>query len=73
MDIPQEDSCGALAIPKDWPSQGQIEFQNVVLRYLPSLPPALCNISFTITGGSQVNMSFLLTFGWRLRAYCPYS
>ncbi|XP_057540616.1 ABC transporter C family member 13 isoform X3 [Amaranthus tricolor] len=56
MDIPQEDSCGALAIPKDWPSQGQIEFQNVVLRYLPSLPPALCNISFTITGGSQVGI-----------------
>lgn len=54
MDIPQEEPCGSLAIPRDWPYQGQVEFQNVVLRYMPSLPPALCDISFTIAGGTQV-------------------
>ncbi|XP_057248104.1 ABC transporter C family member 13 isoform X2 [Beta vulgaris subsp. vulgaris] len=56
MDIPQEEPCGSLAIPRDWPYQGQVEFQNVVLRYMPSLPPALCDISFTIAGGTQVGI-----------------
>lgn len=56
MDISQEESCGSLAIPRDWPHQGRIEFQNVILRYLPSLPPALCDISFTIAGGTQVGI-----------------
>lgn len=55
MDIPQEESCGILAVPGDWPYQGQVEFQNVTLRYLPSHPPALCDIAFTIAGGTQVS------------------
>lgn len=62
MDIPQEESCGFLAVANDWPYQGQIEFHNVILRYLPSLPPALSDISFTILGGSQVSMSSLPLF-----------
>ena len=56
LDIPQEESCGSLAIPEGWPHQGWIEFQNVTLRYLPSLPPALCDLSFTIPGGTQVSL-----------------
>ncbi|XP_021717121.1 ABC transporter C family member 13-like isoform X2 [Chenopodium quinoa] len=56
MDIPQEELCGSIATPRDWPYQGRIEFQNVILRYLPSLPPALCDISFTIAGGTQVGI-----------------
>ncbi|XP_021866255.1 ABC transporter C family member 13 isoform X2 [Spinacia oleracea] len=56
MDIPQEELCGSIAIPKGWPCQGRIEFQNVILRYLPSLPPALCDISFTIAGGTHVGI-----------------
>uniref|UniRef100_A0A803MC08 ABC-type xenobiotic transporter n=1 Tax=Chenopodium quinoa TaxID=63459 RepID=A0A803MC08_CHEQI len=59
MDIPQEELCGSIATPRDWPYQGQIEFQNVILRYLPSLPPALCDISFTIAGGTQASLLFL--------------
>ncbi|GJT19751.1 ABC transporter C family member 13 [Tanacetum coccineum] len=30
-----------------------IEFQNVTLRYMPSLPHALCGLSLTIVGGTQ--------------------
>ncbi|KAI3894612.1 hypothetical protein MKW92_035428 [Papaver armeniacum] len=33
-----------------------IEFQNVTLRYLPSSPPALRGITFTVAGGTQVGV-----------------
>lgn len=56
LDIPQEESCGSVAIPEGWPHQGWIEFQNVTLRYLPSLPPALCDVTFNIPGGTQVGI-----------------
>lgn len=55
MDIPQEEIAGRLCMNPDWPNQGVIEFQNVTLKYKPSLPPALCNLSFTIAGGTQVS------------------
>ena len=35
-------------LPGGWPSQGHIQFVNVVLRYGPSLPPVLHGISFAI-------------------------
>ncbi|XP_028766437.1 ABC transporter C family member 13 isoform X1 [Neltuma alba] len=56
MDIPQEEIAGRLFMNPDWPNQGVIEFQNVTLKYKPSLPPALCNLSFTIAGGSQIGI-----------------
>ncbi|KAH9621687.1 hypothetical protein KSS87_015230, partial [Heliosperma pusillum] len=56
MDIPQEENCGSLAIAEGWPFQGQIEFHNVVLRYLPTLPPALCDVTFTIARGTKVGI-----------------
>ncbi|BBG99203.1 multidrug resistance-associated protein 11 [Prunus dulcis] len=54
MDIPQEELHGSQSLHPSWPYQGQIEFQNVTLRYKPSLPAALRDISFTIEGGMQV-------------------
>nr|QIT08316.1 putative ABC transporter C family member 13 [Siraitia grosvenorii] len=54
MDIPQEDLQGCRSLDSEWPYQGRIEFQNVTLRYKPSLPAALRDISFTILGGAQV-------------------
>lgn len=54
MDIPQEDLHGCRSLDPEWPYQGRIEFQNVTLRYKPSLPAALRDISFTILGGAQV-------------------
>ncbi|KAK7325305.1 hypothetical protein VNO77_29465 [Canavalia gladiata] len=56
MDIPQEEQTGCLYLNPDWPSQGVIEFQNVTLKYMPSLPAALCNLSFRIAGGTQVGI-----------------
>lgn len=58
MDIPQEEEeVGAqVLVDQNWPSHGEIEFQNVTLRYMPSLPAALSNISFTISGGMQVEL-----------------
>ncbi|ONI16443.1 hypothetical protein PRUPE_3G098500 [Prunus persica] len=54
MDVPQEELHGSQSLHPSWPYQGQIEFQNVTLRYKPSLPAALRDISFTIEGGMQV-------------------
>ncbi|KAI9089508.1 hypothetical protein K1719_029113 [Acacia pycnantha] len=56
MDIPQEEIAERLCMNPDWPCQGVIEFQNVTLKYKPSLPPALCNLSFTIAGGTQIGI-----------------
>ncbi|KAK7270617.1 hypothetical protein RJT34_25919 [Clitoria ternatea] len=56
MDIPQEEQTGCLYLNSDWPDQGVIEFQCVTLKYMPSLPAALCNLSFRIAGGTQVGI-----------------
>lgn len=56
MDIPQEELDGCQQLEPDWPPQGQIEFQNVTLRYMPSLPAALKDVSFVIAGGMQVGI-----------------
>lgn len=54
MDVPQEELHGSLSLNPDWPLQGLVEFQNVTLRYMPSLPAALDDVTFTIAGGMQV-------------------
>ncbi|KAJ6414602.1 hypothetical protein OIU84_003577 [Salix udensis] len=56
MDIPQEEFRGSQSLNLDWPFQGTIEFQNVMMRYMPSLPPALHGISFTVPGGMKVGI-----------------
>ncbi|KAK7843264.1 abc transporter c family member 13 [Quercus suber] len=56
MDIPQEELHGCQALNPDWSHQGVIEFHNVTLRYLPSLPAALCDINFTVGEGMQVGI-----------------
>ncbi|KAJ4958746.1 hypothetical protein NE237_025857 [Protea cynaroides] len=56
MDVPQEELHGRQFIDPNWPFQGQIEFQHVTLRYMPSSPAALHDITFTIAGGTQVGI-----------------
>ncbi|KAI3737516.1 hypothetical protein L2E82_27520 [Cichorium intybus] len=56
MNIPQEEHQGRIILDAIWPSQGQIEFRNVTLKYMPSLPPALRDLSLTIAGGTQVGI-----------------
>ncbi|XP_065007832.1 ABC transporter C family member 13 isoform X1 [Musa acuminata AAA Group] len=56
MDIPQERLQASQALLPDWPMQGQIEFEHVTLRYKPSLPAALHDLSFSIASGMQVGI-----------------
>ncbi|KAJ8755380.1 hypothetical protein K2173_019178 [Erythroxylum novogranatense] len=56
MDIPQEELGGCQSLNPNWPRQGLIEFQHVTMQYLPSLPPALHNVTFQIPGGMQVGI-----------------
>jgi ATP-binding cassette subfamily C (CFTR/MRP) protein 4 len=44
----------AQVLGKGWPNSGAIEYENVLVRYRPSLPPALQNVSFQIPAGSRV-------------------
>lgn len=55
MDIPPEKLTGESLLDPNWPSKGLIQFHNVTLRYMPSLPPALSDVSFIIPEGSQVS------------------
>ncbi|KAL0738072.1 hypothetical protein Bca4012_014282 [Brassica carinata] len=56
MDVPQEEVSGSQSLSGKWPVQGLVEFHNVTMRYISTLPPALNHISFTIQGGMQVGV-----------------
>jgi ABC-type bacteriocin/lantibiotic exporter with double-glycine peptidase domain len=34
--------------PSLWPSKGNIELQDIVMRYRPNLPPVLRNVTFSV-------------------------
>jgi len=42
--------------PASWPSEGKIEFQNVVLRYQPTGPMVLKNVNFTINSCEKIGI-----------------
>lgn len=41
---------------KSWPSQGQIEFKNVVMSYRPELPAVLKGLSLSINAGEKIGV-----------------
>ncbi|KAL8138386.1 LOW QUALITY PROTEIN: hypothetical protein V2J09_004387 [Rumex salicifolius] len=43
--------------PPAWPSSGSIEFENVVLRYRPELPPVLHGVSFKVSPSDKVGIA----------------
>ena len=53
-DVPlTHDSC-----PRDgWPSRGEVDFNNVVMSYLPSLPAVLKGVTFNIRGGEKIGVA----------------
>uniref|UniRef100_A0A670I1J2 ATP binding cassette subfamily C member 10 n=1 Tax=Podarcis muralis TaxID=64176 RepID=A0A670I1J2_PODMU len=55
-EIPVEPQEELLQVSPDWPSQGHIEFQQVVLAYRPDLPNALDGVTFTIYSGEKVGI-----------------
>ncbi|THV02862.1 ABC transporter [Dendrothele bispora CBS 962.96] len=42
--------------PAPWPSQGRIQFKDVVLRYRPELPPVVRGISMNIKAGEKIGI-----------------
>jgi ABC-type multidrug transport system fused ATPase/permease subunit len=43
-------------MPTKWPSKGEIQFEKVVMPYLPGHPPVLKGISFSIREGEKVGV-----------------
>ncbi|XP_051470660.1 ATP-binding cassette sub-family C member 10 isoform X2 [Apus apus] len=54
-DIPTEPQDKLVQVAADWPSQGLVEFQQVVLSYQVGLPNALDGVSFTVYPGEKVD------------------
>lgn len=63
MNITEEELHGDQSLNPNWPFEGLIEFRNVTLRYMTSLPAALKDVTFTIEGGMQVVTILCLKFG----------
>ncbi|KAH6911449.1 ATP-binding cassette transporter, partial [Coprinopsis sp. MPI-PUGE-AT-0042] len=42
--------------PASWPSKGQIQVDDLVVRYAPDLPDVLHNLSFTVQPGEKVGI-----------------
>ena len=45
------------ALPSSWPAGGRLEFQDVTLRYRPSLPPALHRFSCSVAAGGLLPLA----------------
>lgn len=57
MDVFPEELEGHSCVDPNWPVEGLIEFNQVTLRYMPFLPPALRAVSFTINACEQVGIA----------------
>ncbi|XP_072188830.1 ATP-binding cassette sub-family C member 10 isoform X2 [Excalfactoria chinensis] len=53
-DIPVEPQDKLVQVAADWPSQGLVEFQQVILAYRVGLPNALDGVSFTVYPGEKI-------------------
>lgn len=47
---------GAAKVPTGWPRSGNLEFNQVVMKYAPHLPPALRGVSFKVQSGDKVGV-----------------
>lgn len=56
-ELPQEDEPEVEEeVPEHWPNKGAIDFQNVVMPYLPGKPPVLKGITFSIKPQEKVGV-----------------
>ncbi|CAO3574755.1 unnamed protein product [Mortierella alpina] len=39
-----------------WPTQGSIDFQHVIMRYRPDLPPVLREVTFSVQAGHKIGV-----------------
>jgi ATP-binding cassette subfamily C (CFTR/MRP) protein 4 len=51
-----EEPGDAAVLSGNWPQDGAIEYNNLMVRYRPNLPPALKDISFKIPAGARVGV-----------------
>ncbi|XP_063373668.1 ATP-binding cassette sub-family C member 4-like [Cydia amplana] len=56
--LPKEENMyeGKIQAPLTWPSQGEVHFENVFMRYGPEDPPVLNDLSFQINSGWKVGV-----------------
>lgn len=47
---------------RDWPKQGNIQFEKVYLYYVPTEPPVLKNLNIFIKAGEKVFISIYLIY-----------
>lgn len=55
-DVDPEIEEGSLEVEKNWPKLGNIEFQNVYLRYRPKTELVLKGLNFKIKAGSKIGV-----------------
>ncbi|NXX86603.1 MRP7 protein, partial [Urocolius indicus] len=55
-EIPTEPQDKLVQVAADWPSQGLVEFHQVVLAYRAGLPNALDGVSFTVYPGEKMGI-----------------
>ena len=56
QECPQEKTQGTEKAPEQWPSQGEIAFKNVELRYRPNTEIVLRKLEFTVNSGEKVGI-----------------
>ncbi|EIN04040.1 hypothetical protein PUNSTDRAFT_55872 [Punctularia strigosozonata HHB-11173 SS5] len=42
--------------PADWPANGEVEMEQVVMKYRPELPPVIKGISMRVRGGEKIGI-----------------
>jgi ATP-binding cassette subfamily C (CFTR/MRP) protein 1 len=55
-DIPTEPQGGSSDVPENWPDKGEIEFDNVSVRYAPQLPLSLRSLQLRVGAGQHVGV-----------------
>jgi ATP-binding cassette, subfamily C (CFTR/MRP), member 1 len=54
--VPREIEEGTIKVPESWPQKGQVEIDQVVMRYRPNLPTVLNNLSLKIEPGLKIGV-----------------
>eukprot|EP00544_Gedaniella_sp_CCMP2646_P003026 CAMPEP_0202506972 /NCGR_PEP_ID=MMETSP1361-20130828/51477_1 /ASSEMBLY_ACC=CAM_ASM_000849 /TAXON_ID=210615 /ORGANISM="Staurosira complex sp., Strain CCMP2646" /LENGTH=1297 /DNA_ID=CAMNT_0049141063 /DNA_START=1584 /DNA_END=5477 /DNA_ORIENTATION=+ len=52
----EHEPVAEMEIPTVWPSEGEINFEGVVMPYLPKSPPVLKGITFSIRPGEKIGV-----------------
>ena len=53
-------TCCCLQVSPNWPSRGSIDFDNVSVRYRPSLPQVLEQVSIAVKPAEKIGSCLLL-------------